>query len=143
MTNVVAVSLWLQILWHASRLVEHTLAETSKVKSKQPTDCQFSMEWTAPDDHHDHHLQQKLVRYVHGCQQAAIGEHIFGINTDKGSGVGGQSLQSTVVFLRNGTGCLMPPQALCNCLLLNVVCVCHCMLLYVVLCYDVCFHVVR
>ena len=85
------------------------------------------MEWTEAQDLSDNHLQQKLVRYVHGCQIAAAGEHMFGINADKGSGIGGQSLQSTVVFLRNGAGLLMPPQA-------PFFCSCYCM---VFLC---CFH---
>ena len=109
-TNMVATSLWLQVLWHAAKFIELSLAETSKNQCVQ-SDCQFHMKWTEPEDHTDNHLQQRLVRYFHSCQAAAAGEHIFGINTDKGSGVGGQSLQSTVVFLRNGTGLFMPPQA--------------------------------
>ena len=97
------------MLVQASRHVELFLASSAKTKKHQP-DVAVCMEWGATAEEVST-MEKELVSYMASCRARLAGFHVFGLPTDKGCGVGGQSLQNTLVITADNYAHLSPPQA--------------------------------
>lgn len=91
--------------------VESVLANIVKAKQKDPG-VMVSLQWAEDDTKPwNASLHEKLIRYVAAAQLQFDNALVVGMPTDKGSGVGGQSLQNSLICLQSGLALLPPSQA--------------------------------
>ena len=106
----------------ASRHIELVLASTARPKALLHPRVRVTMTWDMAEDNNEFgdNVNRKLIRYMDSCQTKLQSTpelaNIVGLPTDKGCGIGGQSLQATLITTTDGFALLSPPMAPSRCL---------------------------
>ena len=111
--------LFAQLLLLVSKHIELVLASSAKPKAKQHPRVRVSLTWEivegAQNTDFGDNINRKIIKYMAACksklQSTPTMADVVGLPTDKGCGVGGQSLQTTLITLTDGYALLSPPMA--------------------------------
>ena len=94
------------------------MASTTKATQPvQSADVRATLKWGGTEEtEFGTSMTRKLVAYVAASRVRLKGCDVVGLPTDKGCGVGGQSLQNTLMCVPDGYAYLAPPQVfVCMC----------------------------